>query len=264
MARYQKGTIPETNVNFIALFSMNDFNFSDAIKNGTARQNDLTDELLGIDKSQRERGGETKRSLKKLDVTYDNNIKPDIENNFSLKNVKDGHYKQSFGVNDENYTSVTQFIDKSIMYASYVLRKEENFIPTYIVAAPSSSNFNDLYCQRLSSKMNIPYVKDFFKRNVINVRYDNNTDSEILRKNGFSESEIQNFETDVKKMAFTEISAIVSEPLKKFFVKHQNLFSKVSKEKYSREKINFFDVYKLIFNYALNYIVENLNDTVGE
>ena len=52
----------------------------------------------------------------------------------------------------KDYTSINQFIDKSIMYASYAL-KEENFYPDFIVAAPSSSKFNHYYCTNLSRKI---------------------------------------------------------------------------------------------------------------
>ena len=123
---------------------------------------------LNINKSQREKIFSKSRGQKpkaKLPVTYDDELAPDIENNFSLKDVdttNTDHPKQSFDLNDINYTSVTQFIDKSVMYASYAL-KQENFIPDYIVAAPSSSEFNNMYCNNLANKMGIPFIKDFFK-----------------------------------------------------------------------------------------------------
>ena len=78
---------------------MNDFNFSDAIKHGTLRQNDLTDKILGISQNDREIG--KNGSYKELDVTYDNKYKPNIAQNFSLYNVGDKHYKQQFGLNGE-------------------------------------------------------------------------------------------------------------------------------------------------------------------
>lgn len=38
IARYITGIVPNTDVKYISLFSMTDFNFSDAIKHGTVRQ----------------------------------------------------------------------------------------------------------------------------------------------------------------------------------------------------------------------------------
>ena len=109
--------------------------------------------MFGIDKSERAKGD--------IDVHYDNNITPNIAQNFSLNNVRDGHFKQQYQYQGgkyntseltatdltrelsktKTYSSVNQFIDKSVMYAAHALKKE-NFIPSFIVAAPSSSKFN--------------------------------------------------------------------------------------------------------------------------
>lgn len=140
VARYITGIVPSTNVKYISLFSMTDFNFSDAIKHGYVRQNGNTDQLLGI--NQEERPVDDNGNLSTIDITYDGNVKPNVAQNFSLNGVKDGHYKQQFGLNGEGgYSSVSQFLDKSINYAAYAL-KQENFMPDVIVSAPSSSNFN--------------------------------------------------------------------------------------------------------------------------
>ena len=62
-------------------------------------------------------------------------------------------------------------MDKSIIYANYVL-KVENFRPDFIVAAPSSSKYNEYYCKNLSMKLGVPYIHNFFMRNVLNVKCD--------------------------------------------------------------------------------------------
>ncbi len=181
--RYKTGIVPDTNIKFIALYTFNDFNFSDAIKHGKLRQNGNTNAVFGI-KDKIKKGQQ-----QEISMTYDNgNVsEPNVAANFSLNNVKDGHNKQQYGMNGEGgYSSVTQFIDKSIIYAPRAL-KEEGFIPDFIVSAPSSSKFNDYYCHNLSEKMGKPYVKDFFQRNVVNIRFDNNTDISIMRIDGFTE-----------------------------------------------------------------------------
>ncbi len=128
------GIVPSTNVKYISLFSMTDFNFSDAIKHGTVRQNGNTDQILGI--GEKDRRVDANGNLATIDVTYDGNIKPNIAQNFSLNNVQDKHYKQQFGLNGEGgYSSVSQFLDKSVNYAAYAL-KQEKFSPDVIVSAP--------------------------------------------------------------------------------------------------------------------------------
>ena len=135
-----------------------DFNFSDAIKHGTVRQNSNTDKILGITNTERET--DERGNLKTIDVTYDGKFKPNIAQNFSLNNVKAGHFKQNYGLNGEGgYNSVTAFLDKSIMYADYALKKE-GFRPDVLVSAPSSSDFNKYYCTNLSNKLGIPYFNN--------------------------------------------------------------------------------------------------------
>ena len=123
-ARYITGLVPDTDVKYIALFSMKDFNFSDAIKHGSLRPNTNTDDLFGISDKERPNGN--------INVEYDNGVAPNIAQNFSLDNVKDGHYKQQYQYQNgryntseltatdlqrelsktKTYTSINQFIDK--------------------------------------------------------------------------------------------------------------------------------------------------------
>lgn len=255
IARYNTGIVPSTNIKYIALFSMTDFNFSDAIKHGMLRQNGNTDEILGIDKSQRLGQG---RSYDTIGITYDGKYQPNIAQNFSLNNVKDGHYKQQFGLNgNDGYSSVTQFIDKSILYASYAL-KQENYNPDFIIAAPSSSKFNDYYCQNLSHKIGKEYIRDFFQRNIVNVKFDDDRDISDMKKQGFSDKDIIEFSTQVKGVAYTEIAHIISQPLRNFIYSNQNYFGNISKVKNSREKANIDDVFDCTMTYAYNTIIDNI------
>lgn len=254
IARYITGIVPNTNVKYISLFSMTDFNFSDAIKHGTIRQNGNTDALLGIDKDNREK--DQNGNLKTLDIMYDKTIQPNVAQNFSLNGVRDGHFKQQYGLNGGNqYSSVAQFLDKSVNYAAYALRKE-GFTPDFIVSAPSSSKFNDYYCQNLSNKLGVKYINDFFRRNVINVRY---ADGEDLLSKGFSPKDVLEFESQAKNIAYNEIGYIVSEPLRKFIYDNRDIFGGISIEKHSREKISLDEVFDCIMIYAYNTILENLN-----
>ena len=255
IARYNTGIVPSTNIKYIALFSMTDFNFSDAIKHGMLRQNGNTDEILGIDKSQRLGQG---RSYDTIGITYDGKYQPNIAQNFSLNNVQNGHYKQQFGFNgNDGYSSVTQFIDKSILYASYAL-KQENYNPDFIIAAPSSSKFNDYYCQNLSHKIGKEYIRDFFQRNIVNVKFDDGRDISDMKKRGFSDKDIIEFSTQVKGVAYTEIAHIISQPLRNFIYDNQNYFGNISKVKNSREKANIDDVFDCTMTYAYNTIIENI------
>lgn len=254
IARYITGIVPNTNVKYISLFSMTDFNFSDAIKHGTIRQNGNTDTLLGIDKDNREK--DQNGNLKTLDIMYDKTIQPNVAQNFSLNGVRDGHFKQQYGLNGENqYSSVAQFLDKSVNYAAYALRKE-GFTPDFIVSAPSSSKFNDYYCQNLSNKLGVKYINDFFRRNVINVRY---ADGEDLLSKGFSPKDVLEFESQAKNIAYNEIGYIVSEPIRKFIYDNRDIFGGISIEKHSREKISLDEVFDCTMIYAYNTILENLN-----
>ena len=258
--RYLTGIVPSTNVKYISLFSMTDFNFSDAIKHGTVRQNGNTDQILGI--GEKDRRVDANGNLATIDVTYDGNIKPNIAQNFSLNNVRDKHYKQQFGLNGEGgYSSVSQFLDKSVNYAAYAL-KQEKFSPDVIVSAPSSSKFNQYYCTNLSNKLGIPYITDFFKRNVINVRYANGED--LLAK-GFSPKDIMEFESQAKNIAYNEIAYYVSEPIRNFLKQYETIFNNISLQKHSREKTSMKDVFDCTMIYAYKTIVNSLdNDLVSE
>ena len=257
--RYLTGIVPSTNVKYISLFSMTDFNFSDAIKHGTVRQNGNTDQILGI--GEKDRRVDANGNLATIDVTYDGNIKPNIAQNFSLNNVQDKHYKQQFGLNGEGgYSSVSQFLDKSVNYAAYAL-KQEKFSPDVIVSAPSSSKFNQYYCTNLSNKLGIPYISDFFKRNVINVRYANGED---LLDKGFSPKDVMEFESQAKNIAYNEIAYYVSEPIRSFLKQYETIFNNISLQKHSREKTSMKDVFDCTMIYAYKTIVNSLdNDLVS-
>ena len=257
--RYLTGIVPSTNVKYISLFSMTDFNFSDAIKHGTVRQNGHTDQILGI--GEKDRRVDANGNLATIDVTYDGNIKPNIAHNFSLNNVQDKHYKQQFGLNGEGgYSSVSQFLDKSVNYAAYAL-KQEKFSPDVIVSAPSSSKFNQYYCTNLSNKLGIPYISDFFKRNVINVRYANGED---LLDKGFSPKDVMEFESQAKNIAYNEIAYYVSEPIRNFLKQYETIFNNISLQKHSREKTSMKDVFDCTMIYAYKTIVNSLdNDLVS-
>lgn len=255
IARYITGIVPNTDVKYISLFSMTDFNFSDAIKHGTVRQNGNTDKLLGI--TDNERPLDKEGNLKVLDITYDNGIKPNVAQNFSLNNVQPGHYKQQYDLNGGGqYSTVNQFLDKSVNYAAYAL-KQENFIPDYIVSAPSSSKFNEYYCNNLSHKLGVPYEKNFFKRNVINVRYANGED---LANKGFSPKDIMEFESQARNIAFNEIAYLISEPMRRFVNDNYEIFSNISLQSHSREKTNISDVFDCIMLYSYHTIVETLDE----
>lgn len=260
VARYLTGIVPYTNVRYISLFSMTDFNFSDAIKHGTIRQNGNTDQILGI--GEKDRQVDANGNLATIDITYDGKIKPNIAQNFSLNNVQNGHYKQQFGLNGSGgYSSVSQFLDKSVNYAAYAL-KQENFSPDVLVSAPSSSKFNYYYCTNLSNKLGIPYISDFFKRNVINVKY---ADGQDLLSKGFSPKDVMEFESQAKNIAYNEIAYYVSEPIRNFLSRYETFFNNISLQKHSREKTSMKDVFDCTMIYAYRTIVNNLdNDVVSE
>ena len=258
VARYKTGVVTGTNVKYIALFTMNDFNFSDAIKHGTLRQNDLTDKILGISQNDREIG--KNGSYKELDVTYDNKYKPNIAQNFSLYNVGDKHYKQQFGLNGEGgYSSISQFLDKSINYAAYAL-KQENFHPDFIVAPPSSSKFNQYYCTNLSNKLGIPYTQNFFQRNMINVKMDGKNLEEEMTKNGFSQKDIFDFQTQIKNIAYKEIAYFISEPVRNLIKSYEPLFSNISRGYKERTKAPIDDVFDCLITYVYGTIIKTIEN----
>lgn len=257
VTRYTTGIVNETNVKYIALFTMTDFNFSDAIKHGTIRQNGNIDSILGIQKKEREKGNKG-TEYANIDVTYDNKYTPDIAQNFSLKNVKDGHYKQQYGLGSNNgYSSVSQFLDKSINYAAYAL-KQENFYPDFIVTPPSSSKFNQYYCTNLSNKIGVPFRQDFFVRNLINVRFDDGRDVQAMLEQGFSQKDIMEFENQVKNVAYKEIAYFVSEPIREFIYSNEALFSNISLSLHSREKTPINKVFDCIMIYVYRTIIATM------
>lgn len=203
--RYRIGIIPETNVKFIALYALKDFNFHTAIKHGHVSQNDLTHKIMGY------RG----KNTEKIPVTYDNTKRiADVASNFSLKDVPSQHYKNQYDLGDRNsYTSINQFIDKSIIYASTAL-KDENFIPDYIIAPPSSSNFNKYYSINLSRKLGCEYIEDFFQKKLIQVKVNGGEDAEeAMKRAGFTEQQILIFEDKIKRLAFREIAQEIRTPI---------------------------------------------------
>ena len=259
-ARYTTGTVPGTNVKYIALFTMTDFNFSDAIKHGRLRQNGNTDTILGIDKSQRQKTG---RVQDELPVTYDDGKvqNPNVAQNFSL-NGMDGnkdHQRQQYGLNGEGgYSSVSQFIDKSVNYAAFVLRKEA-FQPDFIIAAPSSSDFNRYYCTNLSRKINVPFVDEFYKRNVINVRFDGDKTPEEMMGKGFSPKDIADFESQVRNIAYNEIAWFIAEPVRNYIKEYWNVFGNISMQKSSCEKADFNSVADCMVSYIYQTITNNID-----
>ena len=143
VARYHVGTVPGTALKVISLFEFNDFNVSDATKNGNIRAGKVGDKLFGTNKDNREQVYSifSKRHKdKKIPVTYDNGVSFDLQNNFSIDYGRgaDHFNRKQYGFGDESHTSVSKFMDKSIAYAAYALRKE-NISPDFILSAPSSS-----------------------------------------------------------------------------------------------------------------------------
>lgn len=259
VARYMTGKISGTNVKYVSLFSMTDFNFSDAIKHGNIRQNGNTDTILGISPEDR-KNTHRKTELAHIGVKYDQGVDPNIQGNFSISDAEKDHERSSYGVGDKKYTSVAQFMDKSVQYAAYVLNQEK-FYPDFIVSPPSSSKFNEFYCTNLSRKLNVPYIKDFFMRNLINVRFDKDKDVSQMREDGFSEKDIMEFEGQVKSLAYKEISYVVSEPMRNFIESNKNLFGNISLTLHSREKTPIEDVFECMMVYAYKIITDKMKSS---
>ena len=244
--RYNVGTVPNTNVKVIALFSMTDFNFSDAIKHGELRPNRNARSVLGFD---------TKNNIP---VTYDGGIPASVENNFSVPEDESGdHFKKNFEYLDKNYTSVTRFIDKSIMYAAYALNKE-NYSPDFIIAAPSSSKFNEYYATNLARKLGTAqYVSDFFQRNLINfTSEDGQIITERMRNDGVPENMISEFQRTMENVALGEIADAVASPMRRLIKDNYRELSLISAEHYSRDKVNMDVLTRLILNYSYSVIVK--------
>jgi hypothetical protein len=134
------------------------------------------------------------------------------------------HYKKQYGYGSDEYTSFTQFMDKSIVYASKVL-SEIGYHPDVIIAPPSSSKYNTYYCTNLSRKLGIPYIKDFFERNVVDVKCDETG----MRNAGMSESNIMLFKNKVRQKVTSEISLIIAAPIVRLVNTHADMFSMVRK-----------------------------------
>ncbi len=243
--RYNFAKVPGTSIDVISLFEMNDFNFSDIIKHGKMRQNGGTDKLLNIEKGDRERIAGT-RLYKKIDINYDDDLTPDVANNFSLSNsnIEDfdnqenniSHFKKNYQYNDQDYTSVTQFIDKSILTAKRALN-EINYTPDVLVSAPSSSKFNHYYCINLSRKLGIEYIPDFFKRNVINVEYCEQTEKD-LTKAGATESDKMMIKQLLKRAVLNEIMTFAKKPIIQFINANYEVLSNIASTMHSREKVD--------------------------
>ena len=229
--RYRLMKVPYTNVNVISLFRMVDFNFSDIIKHGYIRGNDKNAENFGIDASKREKIQGKSRAYKPFELTYDNGVKPNIGGNFSLNGPDDLTRKQ-YGYGDNNYTSIAKFIDKSIMAAAYAL-KCESFKPSVIVDAPSSSKFNLYYCTRLSSKLGVPYERNFFQRDMVNVKMD----EEMMRNDGVDEKQIASFRETAKQKGISEIVYFIGQPIENYFNEYGDYLTEILGDKISLDRI---------------------------
>ncbi len=250
--RYAVITIPGTNVKCIALFKMGSFDISDAIKHGGIRATGKMASEMGL----KQRNGGM------IGVTYDGGITPQLDQNFSLNGLDDinkkdtvkDHFKnvQQYA-NGTEYSSVNQFLDKSIMYAAHTLKKE-NFIPNFIISVPSSSKMNRYYCINLSNKLGVPYIEDFFKRDIINARFSNNITEEDILKDGFTPLDIEDIKNEIKKYAYKEMIYEIEAPLRKFVDVYINHFSEIPMEKYSRSKLTKEQVLKILSKYAFKIL----------
>ena len=251
--RYNTGIVPGTNVKFIALYTINDFNFNDAIKHGKLRPNNKVKDNTGL---------EGKRGTH-IPVSYDNNsIIADVESNFSLKDVRPQHYKSQYNLGDkEAYTSVHQFIDKSVMYAASSL-KDESFIPDYIIAPPSSSNFNRYYCINLSRKLGCEFVDNFFKKGLFQVKVMGGQGTEIMKKRGFTVESIFKFEQKVKNSVFQQISYDIRKPIEQFVTK--SIYTKAIENAIltypQLKKKTYEDVVDMIIDDVLHVSIDYIKD----
>ncbi len=267
-SRYISGIVPNSDVKFVSLFSMKDFNFSDAIKHIKLRPNGNTDKLMGITKKSRPK--------EKIPVTYDGGRHTTVGQNFSLDRVRPGHLKQQYqlkggkyntselGADDlqrelskSKYTTVNQFLDKSIIYASYVL-KLENFRPDFIVAAPSSSKYNDFYCKNLSQKIGVPYIPDFFIRNVLNVKCDDGY-AEKMKAEGLSDKDIEDLENGVRGAVIREVLFYTYQPIKWFIQKYANIFKSIKSPK-TGQTIPLTDVEEIILKHTFGVLKETFTN----
>lgn len=259
--RYSKGTIPQTSVEYYALFNIGSFNFSDAIKHGKARQSsDEFDALLGITKSERQKIptlGKGKRPLSKIDVYYDaddiTKSKPyDSKRNFSIQNANNDHPR----TDTNTYDSVQQFLDKSIMAAKFVLTKE-NFNPDFIISPPSSSQFNEHYCIRLANKINAQYVPNFFEKNATEIVYD----KEAALKSGLTQTDVMSFDIQINQAVRNEIGYICGKPISQFMDANSNQFQRIRLAKSSREFAPFHLVKQIYVNYINDLVYQYFDES---
>lgn len=254
--KYTIFEIGNTGVKCIALFSMKDFTFSDVIKHGeisTSNPNITNKDDYTLNKNG------------KINVRYDDDIVPDIEQNFSLKNTNDWHYKTQYQLqkndspvynnqsNEKTYTTINQFLDKSILYANHALKKEK-FIPSLIVTVPSSSKMNHYYATNLSRKIGCQYIPDFFKRNIINAHVKDGLTDEELMKRGLTPIMIERLKNEIKDYAYQEITYEIEQPIRKIVNDNLDLFSNISKEKNSRDKFDIKRVISMLSNYCFRTI----------
>lgn len=280
LPRYDVGLVPGTDVKVIALFKFDDFNFSDAVKNGELRQTRDTDAMLGITQNERAKNsklyGLGAATNKKLKTTYDNGtVTPNVASNFSLNGIDTddlsssaNHFKQQFksrsafkddssyqADSKESYNTVTQFMDKSILAANYAIKKEGIKID-YILAAPSSSKFNHYYCLNLSRKLGVEYKPDFFARNLVNVHLD-----DAIYKAGLADNIIEGAKAVIKKAALTEISALLMEDVKKFVKANFKYMGNIESAQGSREMIDSDMVCEVIKHYSYYGLCNMYNET---
>lgn len=250
--RYTIINIPGTNIKCIALFHMGSFDFSDAIKHGGIRSTGKLAADMGL----------SQKNSELISVTYDGDVSPQLDQNFSLNGLDDinkrdtvrDHYKnvQQYA-NGTKYNSVNQFLDKSIMYAAHALKKE-NFIPNFIISVPSSSNMNKYYCINLSNKLGIPYIEDFFKRDIVNARFSNNITEEDIINDGFTPLDVEFIKNEIKRYAYKEMVYEIEAPLRKFINTYIAYFSDIAVERYSREKLDKNRVLSLMSKYSFRIL----------
>ena len=237
------GVIPGTGIHYIALFYMNDFNFSDAMKHGKVRTSSAMLQKANL-------GNETHPNpAYRIPAYYDdNNESPIISNNFSLNN--NNEYDPSLAKD-----SVSQFISqKALPYAVEAL-KNENFKPNYILPAPSSSKYNLYFCTRLSQMTNTPMLTDFFQRNVSNVIINGEDCVERMRKDHITEKDITQFTAAINDIAYTEIFVETIKPLRGFLNKYWELFNNI---KWSNDPKAKPFTFKMMSNFIITYSWELL------
>lgn len=238
------GQLSGTGIKYIALYYMSDFNFSDAMKHGELRQNGNAMKLA-------QQEFKVKDPSYRIQLTYDNNVQPNVRDNFSL-DKNDKYTPQS------NPTSVTKFIDDTLQYAEEVM-KNVGFTPSFIVCASSSSKYNHYFCSRLSQQMNVPYLTDFFKRNIVNVKFENGKDlREMLKYAHLSEREISETVSACLRMAMTEASFLIRTPLNSLIQKYSQILLQIPSED-NNSTISLDDIVKTYSNYIFSHIANQLS-----